>query len=214
MGDLAGLIRSEREGLLAFLVTLTPEQWATPSLCDGWTVQDVAAHLAFASALPPLATARGMARAGFRVNRFIGDSARHWALRGTTAILDQLRADADQGLRPFGPPEVAALCDAMTHGVDIRRPLGSTAPMSPAVFPVVADFLVGLRWPLTIPIRGDARAATRGVRLRADDVDWVHGDGPEVHGPAEVLVRLLAGRRVGSGELAGPGVPDVLARLR
>ena len=105
-GELAALTRSEREGLLAFLVTLTPEQGATPSLCDGWTVQGVAAHLAFASAPPPLAPAG-------------------WPGPGS------------------GEPVDRALCDAMTHGVDIRRPPGSTAPISPAVFPVVADFQFG-----------------------------------------------------------------------
>jgi len=39
------MIASERTGLADELERLTPEQWATPSLCTGWTVRDVAAHL-------------------------------------------------------------------------------------------------------------------------------------------------------------------------
>jgi uncharacterized protein (TIGR03083 family) len=42
------LIRSERHALVDYLETLTPAEWSTPSLCQGWTVQDVAAHLAWA----------------------------------------------------------------------------------------------------------------------------------------------------------------------
>ena len=38
-------IDQQRADLADFLETLSDEQWATPSLCDGWTVRDVAAHL-------------------------------------------------------------------------------------------------------------------------------------------------------------------------
>lgn len=39
------LVRQRRR-FAAALSTLTPEQWETPSRCEGWRVQDVAAHLA------------------------------------------------------------------------------------------------------------------------------------------------------------------------
>lgn len=38
-------IADERRALADQLDGLTPEQWATPSLCSAWTVHDVAAHL-------------------------------------------------------------------------------------------------------------------------------------------------------------------------
>ena len=38
------LARDERLAFADFLAGLTPEQWAAPSLCAGWTVRDVAAH--------------------------------------------------------------------------------------------------------------------------------------------------------------------------
>lgn len=37
--------RRERLDLCDHLDTLGPEQWQVPSLCDGWTVKDVVAHL-------------------------------------------------------------------------------------------------------------------------------------------------------------------------
>ena len=32
------VIRTERLALVDWLETLSPEQWSTPSLCEGWTV--------------------------------------------------------------------------------------------------------------------------------------------------------------------------------
>ncbi|MDQ6897867.1 MAG: maleylpyruvate isomerase N-terminal domain-containing protein, partial [Actinomycetota bacterium] len=36
------LAEAERTDLLAFMRTLTADQWAAPSLCTRWTVRDVA----------------------------------------------------------------------------------------------------------------------------------------------------------------------------
>jgi uncharacterized protein (TIGR03083 family) len=44
-GNLMRMARAERADLADFLATLTPQQWDTPSLCAGWTVKDVAAHM-------------------------------------------------------------------------------------------------------------------------------------------------------------------------
>lgn len=38
-------IVQERQALAEELGTLTEQEWATPSLCAGWTVKDVAAHV-------------------------------------------------------------------------------------------------------------------------------------------------------------------------
>lgn len=34
-----------RRAIVDLLTGLTPGEWDTPSLCEGWTVRDVAAHL-------------------------------------------------------------------------------------------------------------------------------------------------------------------------
>ena len=38
-------IQVDREALADYLATLSPTDWDTPSLCDGWTVKGVATHL-------------------------------------------------------------------------------------------------------------------------------------------------------------------------
>lgn len=43
--DIETAFAAERDQLVTQLRDLTEPQWATPSLCGGWTVRDVAAHL-------------------------------------------------------------------------------------------------------------------------------------------------------------------------
>ena len=214
MADLTGTIRAERLALIDLLETLRPDQWATPSLCDGWTVQDVAAHIAIAPSISPHRGFVALARSGFRVNRMIADLAVRYAGRGPGPIIEQLRENAAVGARPIGLPEVAALVDALVHGLDIRRPLGVTRTISRDAFVTAADWLVEQRWPMTIPVGGSRVQKTiSGVRLVANDVGWSHGSGPEVHGTAETMLLLLTGRPIGATELTGPGAMEVYRRL-
>ena len=206
----AQLLRAEREELIGFLEMLTEEEWATPSLCEGWTVRDVAAHLAVAPHVTPPHTLVGVLRAGFSLNAFVHDSAVRYARRGTEEILDALRRDARTGAKPFGVPAPAPLVDALVHGLDIRRPLGNDRPVPPDAFVDVADWAAGIRWPGTILVGGTPRHRTSGVTLVAEDADWRHGRGPEVHGSTTALILLLTGRTVTPEELSGPG----LERLR
>lgn len=39
------MAHDERADLADFLETLSPQQWQEPSLCLGWTVRDVVAHM-------------------------------------------------------------------------------------------------------------------------------------------------------------------------
>ena len=39
------VIDAQRLGLAGLLADLSEREWQQPSLCDGWTVRDVAAHL-------------------------------------------------------------------------------------------------------------------------------------------------------------------------
>ena len=55
--------------------------------------------------------------------------------------------------------------------------------------------------------------ATVGVKLKATDVDWEHGEGSEVSGPAESLLMAMAGRPVALAELSGPGLDTLKQRI-
>jgi uncharacterized protein (TIGR03083 family) len=210
---LTDLISEERRALIETLDALTGDQWQAPSLCDGWRVVDVAAHLAWAPVLGPVAAAVAMARRGFSMNRMIADSAVAWSARGRQAILEQLERNRETGARPIAMPEVAALADAVVHAIDVRRPLGLAHPVPAAAVGPVAEFALATRWPLDVVIGGSTRRRVAGVRLVVPEAGWEHGEGPEVTLSAEAAMRLTYGRPVAADELSGEGAPVLRGRL-
>jgi len=44
--DRMAAVRKEQGELVAFCRTLSPEEWSAPSRCEGWSLQDVLAHMA------------------------------------------------------------------------------------------------------------------------------------------------------------------------
>ena len=213
MGDTEELVRSERTALIDLLDTLTPEEWAVPSLCDAWTVQQVAAHLAWAPVEPLRRAMPELVRHRFRVNAMNADLAVRWSERGIDAILEQLRRNAAVGARPVGVPDAAVIADAVIHGLDVRRPLGRPRPVPRAAFVTLAEFFLTLRWPLSASVGGSARKRVHGLRLVAPDADWSHGTGPEVRTSSEALLLVLSGRPVDAAELSGTGAVELSHRL-
>lgn len=194
---------AERTELADFLATLTPEQWQVSSLCEGWRVRDVVAHvMSFdVSSLDMLRRAvRG------RVVHTNQAGVDELASLSTEQLLHRLRAH----LRPqrlattFGGR--LALLDVTIHHQDIRRPLGM-----PRQIPAER-----LRWVLGASVLSPELPGwrlSRGVRLAPTDLDWTHGSGPEVNGPAEAVLMAIAGRGSAIRELTGPGQPVVAGRL-
>ena len=194
------IIAAERRRLAGLLDTLSADQWATPSLCAGWTVRHVVAHLVtpFLVSTPALLGAvlrrRGLAGA-------MDHTARRLAGRPTTDLVETLRRNADHRFTPPGGPPEAPLTDILVHGMDIRWPLGRPGDRpDPATLLPVLDFLAGPKAGGLVP-----RGRLAGLRLVATDVDWAHGDGAVVEGPALPLAMAALGRRVALPELTGPG---------
>lgn len=202
--DLMPLARDERAEFAALLATLTPQQWATPSLCTEWTVHDVVAHVLSYDELSPGGLARRLAQGWFLPDRVNAVTLAECRQRTS----DELAASMRDHVQPRGLTAafggMIALTDGMIHQQDIRRPLGM-----PRKIP--AERIVpALRTALYAPvIRGFWRV--RGVRLVATDLEWASGRGPEVRGAAEALLMVIGGRRGIVAELSGPGC-DVLAR--
>lgn len=213
MADVADLIRSERLALIDFLDKLPEPDWAVPSLCAGWTVRDVAVHLASAPAIGLTEMPGWLVRGRFGPNGLNAALLRHWSGRTRQEILAQLGVNAVEGRRPPGVPLKIELTDVVCHSIDIRRPLGASGPVDPEAFTVVANLCAGLRWPIRKFFAGDPPGLVRGLRLVADDVAWSRGTGPEVHARAETLILLLTGRPVQPDEFSGPGAEALIARL-
>lgn len=211
MADVAALWRmvvEERLALADQLGGLTDDQWATPSLCAGWTVRDVVAHLAGHLGRPK---ARLFVRLAvtyrFDFDRFAYEGARAEPGSGPE-LLDRLRQHAGDRFAPPGMGPAAPLTDLVAHGQDVRRPLGIPHRLAPDRALPVLEFLTGRR-----ATRGFVRADRRaGVTWRCTDMEWSWGSGPLVQGPAEAVIMALLGRAAVYGELGGDGVALMASR--
>ncbi|GAA1654608.1 maleylpyruvate isomerase family mycothiol-dependent enzyme [Actinoplanes couchii] len=205
--DVRELIAGERHRLADLLDTLTGQQLATPSLCAGWTVKQVAAHLVAAVDAPASALLKLMVTSGFRLHRANARLAVDVARRPTGELSALLRKHAGN---PFRPPIVGhpgALTDLQVHLQDIRRPLGLPHDLIPDGLRISLDFLTGGR-----AVGFTPRSRPAELRLEATDQDWVKGDGLLVRGASEALMMALCGRAVVLGELAGDGVEVLRTR--
>ncbi|HSS24623.1 MAG TPA: maleylpyruvate isomerase family mycothiol-dependent enzyme [Mycobacterium sp.] len=201
---LMSMARAERADLHAFLTTLTPQQWDKPSLCTGWTIKDVVAHMISYEELGTMGL----------IKRFV----KGHIVRANEVGVDEFAALSPQELLEFlgnhltpqgltaGFGGMIALVDGTIHHQDIRRTLGQ-----PRTIP--ADRLGRVLGLMPGNPRLGAGRRIRGLRLRATDIDWEHGRGPEVTGPGESLLMAMAGRPAAVADLAGPGLGTLAARL-
>jgi uncharacterized protein (TIGR03083 family) len=121
------LIHGERAALAADLAGLTDEQWATASLCPGWSVRDVLGHLTATAKMTPGAFFVHLAQARFRFH----DMSDQLIAAEATAVpgdgLTEFRKHLDDTTHPPGPVG-AMLGEAVVHGEDIRRPRRKRSP--------------------------------------------------------------------------------------
>ena len=200
-------VEAERRDLADLLDRLEPADWDVASLCRGWTVREVVAHLTIATRLSKPAAMLGVLRARGDINRMIHDSScRRAAEFGPAELVAQLRATAGSARRPLGTQPPDMLVDVLVHGQDIVRPLGRTRPMP------LAGVLPALQHVWGSSFYG-AKKRFAGIRFVATDLDWAEGEGADVRGPGGELLLLLTGRRADLGRLDGPGVTEAVARL-
>lgn len=199
------IIHAERRALLADVEPLTDEQWATQSLCALWSVRDVLAHMTATAKMTQGRFVARLAGSGFRFNAM---NARNLAEEvGSTPAdaLARFRAQLSATTHPPGPIE-AMVGEAILHSEDIRRPLGISRSYPPEVVARVGDFFKGSNLLL-----GSKKRIT-GLTMRATDVEWSTGTGPEVSGPVLSLVLAMTGRKAGLRELSGEGLATLETR--
>jgi uncharacterized protein (TIGR03083 family) len=204
------VIERERLRLADLLDTLTDDEWDVPSLCSGWRVRDVAAHVALAPQPPgPWAMVVAGVRARGRFHRLNHDvSVAHAEQRSGADLVAALREHAGSRRLPPVTSYRNILYDTLVHAQDIAIPLHRAHPMPPAAAGVAATRVWTMGWPFW------ARRRLAGFLLRATDVDWTAGSGPqEVTGPIDALLLLLTGRTAALHRLTGPGV-TALAEFR
>ncbi|MHC1562301.1 maleylpyruvate isomerase family mycothiol-dependent enzyme [Actinomycetospora sp. C-140] len=204
--DLWAAAHTERTALADDLAGLTAAQWATPSLCDRWTVEETVAHLTAAASIGRWRWMRSVLGARFDFD--LHNARRLAEHRGATPAetLARFRAIADSTTSTWGPT-AAWLGEVVVHGADVRRPLGIANGPSPEVTTPVLTFFASRDFTVA------GKTVSTDLRLRATDGPFTAGDGPEVSGPTLALVMALAGRQAYLDDLEGPGVATLRERL-
>lgn len=191
------VVAEQRRAVADLLAGLTEPEWEHPSLCAGWRVRDVAAHIALAPQPPgPGTMAVEALRAGGRFHRLNHDLAVRHAGRPCTDLVAELRRHADSRRLPAVTNYRNILFDVMVHAQDIALPLGRRLPMPVDAAAAGATRVWTMGWPFW------ARRRFRGIRLVATDTEWSAGVGDERSGPIEAVLLALTGRPAGLARLS------------
>jgi uncharacterized protein (TIGR03083 family) len=203
-GTLMTMARAERADLAEFLATLTPTEWEAPSLCSKWTVKDVVAHVISYEELGAMGLLKRFAKG--RIVRANQAGVDEFATLSPQQLLEFLRNHRTPKGLTAGFGGMIALVDGTIHHQDIRRSLHRPRTIPTDRLERVLGLVPGN------PRLGAGRRI-RGLGLRATDIDWAHGRGPEVTGPGEALLMAMAGRPAALADLDGSGRDTLAERL-
>ncbi|WP_258565806.1 maleylpyruvate isomerase family mycothiol-dependent enzyme [Streptomyces parvulus] len=203
---LEGAIHVERSALAQDLAELSEAQWATSSLCERWTVEEVTAHLTAGAGTGMWRWLLSMLAARFDPD--LHNDRRLAQHRGATPD-ETLRRFREVVTGPAGPTghTAAWLGEIVVHSEDIRRPLGLVRTPPVATTTAVARFFAGRDFTVA------SRTVIAGLRVEATDGPFTTGSGEPLRGPTLSLVMGMAGRAAACEDLEGDGAAILRARL-
>jgi len=198
-----------RRAVADLLEALDESQLAAPSLCAGWDVRTVGAHLAQTAAPGALGEfLRDVVRARGSIHRANDAAARRAGRRPVARTVALLRERAESRFSPPMTGPRAPLTDLLVHEGDMRLPLGLDHDPDPGSVRVGLDFVTSERAIGFVP-----RGRLRGLRLVATDLDGEWGDGAALTGRAVDLLMAACGRSAVLTRLGGAGLPVLAGRL-
>jgi uncharacterized protein (TIGR03083 family) len=190
--DLQSWVAPTLRGLADLLESGPPAVWDTPSLCAGWQVRHVVAHVAMPVRLTPEQFGAELAAAGGDFAVLSDTVAARDAARPVTDQLDALRSPRLHAWQPPGGGATGALTHAVVHSLDVTVALDRPAVAPEEAVVAVLDQLTAARgaW---------FGLDLDGVRLEAADSGWSWGEGDVVRADGGRLVSLLGGRTLPDG---------------
>jgi uncharacterized protein (TIGR03083 family) len=198
MDTITDMIAAQRAELAEVLAGLPGPSWDEPTLCAGWRVREVVAHITM-----PFRYGRGrfaleLAKSRGRFNEMADRLARSDAAAMSSADLTAaVRSNIGHPWQPPGGGPAGALSHDLIHGLDITVPLGLGRPVPEDRLRVVLpDSLTGR----AVRFFG---VDLDGIELRARDMDWSLGSGALLAGTAADLLLVLCGRTLPPGRLVG-----------
>jgi len=192
-------IAAERRELAALLDGLSTAQWDAQSLCAGWTIRHVVAHLTMPFRYSKPRFLREVLKAGGRFQSMSDSVARRDATLLAAQLTAALRDNAEHPWKPPGGGYEGALTHDVIHSLDITYPLRIERHIPDEPMRAVLNTVTGRR------SRRFFGADVDGLAMRAVDLDWSYGIGAPLLGRAQDLALLLTGRRVPDGAFSGEG---------
>jgi uncharacterized protein (TIGR03083 family) len=198
MDTIRHMIAAQRTELAEVLAGLPDPRWEEPTLCAGWRVREVVAHITM-----PFRLGRGrfgleLAKSRGRFNEMADRVARHDAAQMSPADLTgAVRSNIGHPWKPPGGGFTGALAHDLIHGLDVTVPLGLDRPVPEERLRLV---LPGSLTDRSVKFFG---VDLDGTALRASDMDWTLGSGTPLTGAAADLLLVLCGRKLPAGRLTG-----------
>ncbi len=198
MDTIRDMIAAQRAELAEVLAGLPGPGWDEPTLCAGWRVREVVAHITM-----PFRYGRGrfvleLVKSRGRFNEMADRLARRDAqVMSSAGLAAAVRSNVGHPWKPPGGGFTGALAHDLIHGLDITVPLGLDRPVPEER---LRPLLPGSLSDRSVKFFG---ADLDGIELRARDMDWVLGSGVPLEGSAADLLLVLSGRRLPAGRLTG-----------
>jgi uncharacterized protein (TIGR03083 family) len=195
--DLQSAVTTEFLTVAETLDRLPESGWDTPSLCAGWRVREVAAHMTMPVRYSAEQFGAELQACGGDFTRLSNLVATRDATLPISALVGNMRDERLHHWTPPGGGQAGALNHVVIHGLDMTVPLGTGRNSRDSTLRAVLDDLT----------RGETHAHfgfdLEGLRLQATDMDWSFGSGTTISGAAEDLALLVCGRSLPPGRIEG-----------
>ena len=191
--DLQTIVASQFLRLAELLDEATDAEWGTVSLCEGWRVREVIAHMTTAARCSEEEFMAELANCGCGFPRLSNLIAGRDAELPAAELIADLRSDTMLHRAPLAGDYHGALNHVVIHGLDVTVPLGAPRLASDEAIDVVLDDLSegGGHEHFGIDISDR--------RLEATDLGWSYGTGPVLRAEAAVLAVMICGRTAPDG---------------
>ena len=197
MTDIRSAVAGERTELAEVLAGLGQDDWEKPTLCAGWRVRELVAHITMPYRMSMPRFLAGMVRAGGNFNRYADRQARQDAAELTSAqLVECLRQNINHPWKPPGGGYEGALSHDVIHGLDVTVALGLDRQVPSERLRIVFDAMR----PRHAKYFG---VDLTGVQLQATDLTWTYGAGTPLTGAAQDLLLVLSGRSLPPNHLSG-----------
>ena len=194
--DLQASVAAEFMWLADVLDGLEEVAWDTPSLCAGWRVREVVAHMTMAVRYAPPEFFAELEACKGDFTLLSNRVAARDASQPTSTLVANLLDDAMHAWIPPGGGSIGALSHVVIHGLDVTVPLGVARPVPDEAVVAVLDHLTLAGGHANFGFELD------GLRLQATDMNWTFGSGTPVSGTTADLTLLITGRRLARGRIS------------